>query len=153
MLDIIKNNISNLFTNKKALLILVISLIFLALAIYVYITYVTPKLKPQYAENKEFIQKTETSEAELYFFFTEWCPHCKKAKPEWQKLKDEFADKKVNNTTVYFREIDCDKNEEVADKFKVDGYPTIKLVKEGQIIEYDAKPNYDTMVEFLHTTL
>ena len=36
-------------------------------------------------------------------------------------------------------EIDADKNAEMADKYKVEGYPTIKLVYGNQIIEYDAK--------------
>lgn len=39
------------------------------------------------------------------------------------------------------------------DKFKIEGYPTIKLVKDGQIIDYDAKPTKETMTEFLNTVL
>ena len=38
-------------------------------------------------------------------------------------------------------------------KVKVDGYPTIYLVKGDQIIEYDAKPTTETLSEFLNTTL
>ena len=36
---------------------------------------------------------------------------------------------------------------------KIDGFPTIYLVKGEQVIEYDAKPNEKTLTEFLHTTL
>ena len=38
-------------------------------------------------------------------------------------------------------------------KYKIEGFPTIKLLKNGQIIEYDAKPSKTTLVEFLNTAL
>jgi thioredoxin-like negative regulator of GroEL len=49
--------------------------------------------------------------------------------------------------------VDCDKEAALAEKFNVQGYPTIKLVKGNQVIEYDAKPEKDTLMEFLHTSL
>ena len=41
----------------------------------------------------------------------------------------------------------------VTTEFNVEGYPTIKLLKDGQIIEYDAKPSKDTLNQFLNTVL
>jgi hypothetical protein len=38
-------------------------------------------------------------------------------------------------------------------KYKIEGYPTIKLLKGDQVIEYDAKPTKSTMEQFLHTVL
>jgi hypothetical protein len=43
--------------------------------------------------------------------------------------------------------------EKLMNKFKVEGYPTIKLLKDGQVIEYDAKPSKDTLIQFLNTVL
>ena len=54
---------------------------------------------------------------------------------------------------IKFIEIDCDKETAVAEKFKVEGYPTIKLVNKNQIIEYDAKPDLDTLRLFLEKSL
>ena len=145
---------SGLLQNKKFLFILVAVLVFIGLAYYVYVYHISPKLNPAYVPNNEFVQEDGASEtAELYLFYTEWCPHCKKAKPIWQKLKEEYDQKQVNGITVYFREVDCDKDEETAEKFGIEGYPTIKLIKGNQIIEYDAKPDYETLVEFLNTSL
>jgi thiol-disulfide isomerase/thioredoxin len=139
--------------SKKIILILLLVAIFIGVAFYIYKTYITPKVNPSYVENKEILSDEAEKEAVLYFFYTTWCPHCKSAKPEWQKIKEEYHEKSINNTRVLFREVDCDKEDKVADEFNVEGYPTIKLVKDGQIIEYDAKPNYETLVQFLNTTL
>lgn len=153
MLRNIQEKLYNLGGSRKIIMILFLVAIFIGIAFYIYKTYISPRINPSYVENKEILTEEAQKEAVLYFFYTTWCPHCKKAKPEWQKIKDEYEDKPINNTRVIFREVDCDKEEEVADKFKVDGYPTIKLIKDEQIIEYDAKPNYETLVQFLHTTL
>lgn len=149
----ITDALSSIGGSRKLLMIMLLVAIFIGVALYIYSNYISPKINPEYIENKEFVSDEPQKEAVLYFFYTTWCPHCKTAKPEWQKLKDEYENTPINNTRVIFREVDCDKEESVADQFKVEGYPTVKLVKDNQIIEYDAKPKYDTLVEFLHTTL
>jgi thiol-disulfide isomerase/thioredoxin len=154
MLDKITGVFSGLMKDKKTLILVIIGVVLLiAASYYVYTTHISPKLNPEFVANNEIVEQGESSEAELYFFFTEWCPHCKKAKPEWEKLVSEFEGKPINGTIVHFKAIDCDKDEATADEFKVEGYPTVKLVKDGEIIEYDAKPEYETLVEFLHTSL
>ena len=57
--------------------------------------------------------------------------------------------KEYNGYKLIFRQIDGEKNPELADKYKIEGYPTIKLVKGNQIIEYDAKPSVAHLKEFL----
>lgn len=152
MLGGVKNILKSIPENKNIILILFITALFIGLAIYVYMNFIKNKINPSYVENKELIAE-ETKEAELFYFYTTWCPYCKKAKPEWDELKQGYENKTVNGYTIYFREIDCEKDEKTADEFKVEGYPTIKLVTNGKIIEYDAKPKYDTLVEFLNTSL
>jgi hypothetical protein len=73
--------------------------------------------------------------------------------PVWKKFKESIGEKKVKDTRINFIEIDCDKDTATADKFKVDGYPTIKLVHGNRVIEYDAKPSLDTLSQFLNTSL
>lgn len=148
MLDIIQSYLS--FRN---ITILSLVIIFLIVGVYAYKTYVSSKINPTFVENKEFVTESEGGEVELFFFFTSWCPHCKTARPEWEKIRDEYQDKTINNTKIIFKEVDCDKDEATAEEFKVEGYPTIKMVKGNQVIEYNAKPNYDNLLEFLHTTL
>jgi thiol-disulfide isomerase/thioredoxin len=143
---------------KNSILMGVIFLIFLVAAIYTYRRYVANKINPQYVANSEFVKEGEqrqaaNSVADLYFFYTTWCPHCKKSMPIWQSLKSEFDNKEFKGTTINFIEVDCDKDTALAEKFNIQGYPTIKLVKGNQVIEYDAKPSKDTLMEFLQTSL
>ena len=73
--------------------------------------------------------------------------------PVWQNLKSELDGKQMKGVTLSFIEVDCDKESGLAEKYNVQGYPTIKLVKGNQVIEYDAKPAKDTLMEFLNTSL
>jgi len=91
--------------------------------------------------------------AQLYLFKVDWCPHCKKAKPIFDEVEKELNGKPINGYTVAFKTVDCEAEPDLADKFKIEGYPTIKLIKDGQVIEYDAKPDKDKIVEFLKTVL
>ena len=50
-------------------------------------------------------------------------------------------------------EVNCDDDEAMADKYNVEAYPTIKLVKNNTVYEYDAKPNVDTLGQFLDSVL
>ena len=152
MFDNLHNNIGGLLNKKTALIVLIV-ILFISLSVYVYTTYVQPRLNPSYVANKEFVEQESTKEAELMLFYTEWCPYCKKAKPIWNQLKEQYENQPINNTKVYFKEIDCDKNESMADEYNIEGYPTIKLIKGNDIIEYDAKPDFNTLEKFLHSTL
>ena len=38
-------------------------------------------------------------------------------------------------------------------QYNIEGYPTIKLLKDGQVIEFDAKPTQKTLDQFLNTVL
>ena len=91
--------------------------------------------------------------AQLYLFKVDWCPHCKSAKPVFDEVEKELNGRPINGYVVSFKTVDCEAEPDMADKFKVEGYPTIKLVKNGEVIEYDAKPNKDKILEFLHTVL
>jgi thioredoxin-like negative regulator of GroEL len=49
--------------------------------------------------------------------------------------------------------VDCEKEPDMADKFNIEGYPTVKLAFKNQVVEYDANVKYDTLVQFVNTTL
>jgi thiol-disulfide isomerase/thioredoxin len=139
---------------------IVAAILFILIAVFIYYQYVKPSLSPSYSANSEKKYGEEggaTNEAELMFFYTDWCPHCKTAKPDWAEVKAEYENKTINGYHIIFTEINCttesDEVEKLMNKYKIEGYPTIKLLKDGQIIEYDAKPSKDTIIQFLNTVL
>ena len=127
--------------------------VFLIVATYVYIKFVKPKLNKKFVENRDFVHKEhEPKVATLYYFYTTWCPLSKQANPEWKALQEE-TNGIVKDINIVFKEIDCDLNSDVADQFKITGYPTIKLIYNNTTYEYDAKPNKDTLIKFLNSVL
>jgi thiol-disulfide isomerase/thioredoxin len=117
----------------------VVTILCAIIAVYIYNRY-----------KKKDTPNTAVPTADLYYFYTTWCPYCVKARPEWNKFKTYWENKKKNNYTLLFSEIDCDKNESLASKYEVETYPCIKLIKDGKVYDYDAKPTLENLNKFLN---
>ena len=143
--------------NKGTIVIIFFVLALLGISLYYYFTFGAAKssFKPN-LEHKQ-VDSKNNSQAELILFSVDWCPHCKKAQPIWNELKAEYEDKTINGYTILFTEVNCTNEspevEKMINKYKIEGYPTIKLLKDGNVIEYDAKPNKATLEQFLNTVL
>lgn len=157
---------ANFKLDWKFFIIILSIAVLIGAIVYVYQNYVAPKLDPQYVANKEFVNgsRDEGKIAHIYLFSTSWCPHCRNLKKEgiWDQFTRDNQGKTVNGYTLNIQEIDCsnDKDQEVKetlDKFNVDGFPSIKLLKDGdqpsQAIDYDAKPQIDSLNQFVSTVL
>jgi len=125
-----------------------------------YYMYLSSNSTAAYKANREQVMNSNGGNgttAELLFFYADWCPHCKTAKPIWNDLKTEYQNKTINGYNVIFTEVNCSEEtpevDQMMNKYNVEGYPTIKLLKDGQIIEYDAKPSQETLSQFLNTVL
>lgn len=146
--------------SSTTILIVVAILLFIFLAIYYYYYYVLPKLKTSYNANNEYNTKDSeggNKQGEMLLFYADWCPHCKTAKPNWDSIKSQYQNKTINGYHVIFTEVDCTtetaETEQMMNKYNIEGFPTIKLVKDGQVVEFDAKPTRETLNEFLNTVL
>lgn len=152
-----REQILSVFTNKKMIAVMLLVAVFLGVAIWVYNTYVIPRLQKSYVPNKEYIEKQpgmNGNSADLYFFYTTWCPHCKTAKPEWDKFKEDLnTNGHSSGVNLNFIEVDCEKDPTTTEKFKVTGYPTIKIHYNNNTVEYDAKPELGTLHQFLDSVL
>ena len=95
---------------------------------------------------------TTNQYADFYYFYTTWCPYCKKSMVEWEKFKKEWNQKTYQGYTLQFHEVDCDIQEALANKYNVTQYPTIKLIKNGTIIDFDAKPTISSLTSFLNSS-
>ena len=143
--------------NSTTIIIISAVILFSIIAGVYYFYYMVPQMNPKYHPNSEPANDSNGQSAELLFFYADWCPHCKTAKPIWNDLKSEYENKTINGYKVVFTEINCSEETAEVDKmmnqYNVEGYPTIKLLKDGQVIEYDAKPSKDTIIQFLNTVL
>ena len=77
--------------------------------------------------------------------------------PHWNEVKKQYDSKTINGYTLVFTEVDCSeetpKIKKITDEYDVEGYPTIKLVKNGEVIDYDAKPTKETLEKFINSVL
>jgi len=157
MLESVQTSAYNLITSSRFWMILLAILFFIGVSLYVYNKYVYSMVNPTFIANQEFsanaMNTANIPEAELLIFTVDWCPHSKKAIPIWEELKEKHHGTVYNGYKLTFVQVNGEENPEMADKYKVDGYPTIKLLKGNQVIEYDAKPTVEHLTEFLNSTL
>lgn len=156
------NSVTNMFKDKTKLLYGGLTLIVVIVAGYYLKKYIegTMKQTNKYEENVDDIPANDGlnyKTATVYFFFTTWCPYSLSAIPEWEKIVAKFSDNPVNGYHVKFIDLDCTKEtvetENYMNKFNITGYPTIKMVKNDEIIEFDAKANEANIETFLTSVL
>ena len=95
----------------------------------------------------------------IYMFHVDWCPHCKKAMPEWQMFSDQYNSTSLNGFQIECREVDCTKSEDpkvksMVDKYSLKQYPTILAVVPGNKgketrVDYDAKVKKQYLDQFV----
>jgi thiol-disulfide isomerase/thioredoxin len=132
-------------------LLLVVGLIFIIVVVF------SLFFNKKNRQGQEGLDNPSSKQAELLFFSVDWCPHCKTAKPEWDSVKQDYQGKTVNGYTLVFTDINCtDENadiERLMNKYNIEGFPTIKLLKDGQVIEFDAKPTKNSLEQFINTVV
>jgi thiol-disulfide isomerase/thioredoxin len=135
-------------------LVLVLVLLFVYVGRYVFNKYMS-------SENFDVANDPTMSRENgvvVYFFHADWCPHCKKAKPEWDGFKSTNDGKVVNGYKVSCMDIDCTdendaKSNQYINKFGIDSYPTIKLVKDDKTIDFESRITTTSLNSFLDTML
>merc|ERR1712037_925823 len=81
----------------------------------------------------------------LVEFYAPWCGHCKQLTPIWDKLGEKYAD----HASIVIAKMDSTTNE--LEEIKVQGFPTIKLIKAGDnsIVDFDGERTEAGFVKFL----
>jgi thiol-disulfide isomerase/thioredoxin len=135
------------------IVIFIILAIFVGAAYYAYNKWKAPKADKLYAE---IHQPTGDLDMTVYFFFADWCPHCKKAKPEWAKFVNNHDGKTINGLKLKCIDVDCTNSDlpettQMISKFGIETYPTIKMSKNNQLYEFDAKITEKNLEEFVKT--
>jgi thiol-disulfide isomerase/thioredoxin len=97
----------------------------------------------------------------IMLFHVDWCPHCKKALPDWNDFKSEYNTREVNGYTVECIELDCTNEENpqtnsIREKYKVESFPTVIATmtdSEGKPvkIDFDAKVSKKNLTKFVES--
>lgn len=61
-------------------------------------------------------------------FYADWCGPCKRLAPELEKLAQEHS-------SMRFLKVNVDQNEELTRQFKIEGMPTIVLIRSGKELQ------------------
>jgi len=136
------------------ILAVIILILFIIIAYYAYTNYNTQK-KNKFADVANANRRNK--EVVIYFFHVDWCPHCKTASPEWNNFASKYDGKEINGYIVKCMDENC--TNETSDitalinKFNIDSYPTVKMVKDGTTIDFDSKITSSSLEKFANTML
>jgi thiol-disulfide isomerase/thioredoxin len=88
---------------------------------------------------------------ELVIVKAEWCGHCKRARPEFERLVSASPMKLKDGSSVTIRMLDEKENKSEVEPLNVRGFPTILLFKDGTRLEYEGERTYNGVMSFLET--
>ena len=83
-------------------------------------------------------------------FFAPWCGHCKKLKPDWDKLMDAFDGSK----SALVADVDCTaEGKPLCESNGVQGFPTLKWGDPSALESYEGARSYDALKKFADENL
>jgi thiol-disulfide isomerase/thioredoxin len=98
-------------------------------------------LKQQLNSNNEMTggNNKVNNKVDIILFKAEWCGHCVKLKPTWEKLEEKF------NNKFNFITYDADKDTKLFEKYKVEAFPTIIIQDGSHKKEYDGPRDMESL--------
>ncbi|XP_072535579.1 protein disulfide isomerase family A, member 7 [Salminus brasiliensis] len=92
----------------------------------------------------DFEVRVEARDTVLVEFFAPWCGHCQRLAPEYEAAATRLKG------TVSLAKVDCTVNSETCGKFGVNGYPTLKIFRNGEeASSYDGPRTADGIVSYM----
>ncbi|KAH0766732.1 protein disulfide-isomerase like 2-1-like precursor [Solanum tuberosum] len=99
------------------------------------------------SDNFDEIVLDETKDV-LVEFYAPWCGHCKSLAPIYEKVATAFRQEE----DVVIANLDADNHKDLAEKYGVSGYPTLKFFPKGNKAgeDYDGGRDTDDFVNFIN---
>lgn len=144
------------FKNKR--MVVVVAMVILIIVILYFNMNSTKKSRDEREIKNVSNANRRILTADVLFFHADWCPHCVKADPTWKSFVKKYDKKVINGYKVHCIDVNCSnandsKTNEIRKKYKVNTFPTLKLIKDGKIINYDAKIIPENLTKFINSVL
>ena len=99
-------------------------------------------------------REVKPNEANLYFFYTNWCGFSQKAMPEWSKLEEKLKrESYFGKTHVNAIPVDCETDRAKCTLYDIQGYPTVILETKAGLSEFGQRVTYSNLMSFLRQSL
>lgn len=92
----------------------------------------------------------EDSSKKVVVCKADWCGHCKKAAPEFEKMAAAPMTLK-DGSKVPVQILDADRDKEELKKYTIKGFPTILVVDGANQTEYPGERTHDGVLNFLNS--
>ena len=97
----------------------------------------------------------EPTQAKFMFFYTTWCPWCKKAQGPWGSFKQQLKNNPVTygGYEIIFEDINAEGDKGKAALYRIESYPTFKVETANKVYEMKTGPDLASFDEFLLSSL
>ena len=153
---------------SRTIMIVALVILFSIVGVYIYRVYVSKVLAVNKGKNvanadiraggKEGNSGAASGKLDVMFFSVDWCPHCVKAKPDWAAFVQEHDGKVTNGYMVTCvggeAGVNCTNSDDanvkkMTQQYKIEGYPTLKFIQNGTVVDFDAKITKANMEGFM----
>ena len=108
--------------NTTTIIIILVVILFISVACACYYFYIVPSSNAMYRANKELGPKCDNAEAELLFFYADWCPPCRQLSPLVEEIAKEF------NGRIVVYKVNTDKEKLLAQSLGITNLPTLLYI-------------------------
>ena len=99
-------------------------------------------------ELETFDNNSTDNQPVFAMYYAEWCGHCKRAKPEFNKLMKDYK----GNVKLLLIDAEAKEHADLVKEQKISGFPTIRMYPKGlsqNYNDYSGERTYTNFVEYL----